>query len=104
VTLRPGVRFYHQDAANFYHYRLDETAIIPVAGPPRPHGPFYSSDYRLSAMRTMTYGLKVVWNASDALQFDAAYERYEMRGTDGVTPQSAYCQANIITVGAKFSW
>jgi hypothetical protein len=104
VTLRPGVRFYNQDAASFYHYRLDETAIIPVAGPPRPNGPFYSSDYRLSAMRTMTYGLKVVWNASEALQFDAAYERYEMRGADGVTPQSAYCQANILTVGAKFSW
>jgi hypothetical protein len=27
-----------------------------------------------------------------------------MRGTDGVTPQSAYCQADIVTVGVKFSW
>jgi hypothetical protein len=46
----------------------------------------------------------VVWNATEALQFDAAYERYDMRGSDGVTPQSAYCQADIVTVGAKFSW
>ena len=61
-------------------------------------------DLRLSAMQTYTYGVKIVWNATDTLQFDAAYERYDMRGNDGVTPQSAYCRANIFTVGAKFSW
>ena len=33
-----------------------------------------------------------------------AHERYEMRGKDGVTPQSAYCRANIITLGGKFAW
>lgn len=104
LILRPGVRFYDQSAANFYHYRLDGTAVVPVSGPPRPDGPFYSSDYRLSAMQTFTYGLKVVWSVTDRLQLDAAYERYDMRGTDNATPQSAYCSANIITVGAKFSW
>jgi hypothetical protein len=104
LIVRPGIRFYDQSAADFYHYRLDGTPIVPVAGPPRRDGPFYSSDYRLSAMQTFNYGLKIVWNATDALQFDAAYERYDMRGTDGVTPQSAYCSANIVTVGAKFSW
>jgi hypothetical protein len=104
VVVRPGIRFYTQSAADFYYYKLDGTAVVPVAGPPRTNGPFYSSDYRLSEMRTLTYGLKVVWNATEALQFDAAYERYDMRGTDGVTPQSAYCRANIFTVGAKFSW
>jgi hypothetical protein len=104
VIVRPGVRFYDQSAAKFYHYTLDGTSVVPVAGRPRPDGPFYSSDYRLSAMQTYTYGLKVVWSPSEALQFDAAYERYDMRGTDHVTPQSAYCSANIITVGAKFSW
>ena len=103
-VVRPGVRFYTQSAADFYYYKLDGTSVVPVGGPPRTDGPFYSSDYRLSEMRTLTYGLKVVWNATEALQFDAAYERYDMRGTDGVTPQSAYCRANIYTVGAKFSW
>jgi hypothetical protein len=102
--VRPGFRFYDQSAASFYHYRLDATAISPALGPPRPNGPFYSSDYRLSAFQTFTYGLKLIWNATDALQFDAAFERYEMRGTDRVTPQSAYCRANIITAGVKFSW
>ena len=104
VIVRPGIRFYNQNAADFYYYRLDGTSVVPTAGRPRPNGPFYSSDYRLSAMRTLTYGVKVVWNATEALQFDVAYERYDMRGTDDVTPQSAYCQANIVTLGARFSW
>jgi hypothetical protein len=103
-VVRPGGRFYHQSAADFYHYRLDGTSIVPVGGPPRRNGPFYSSDYRLSEMHTFTYGLKVVWSASDTLQFDAALEYYDMRGIDGVTPQSAYCQARILTLGGRFSW
>lgn len=104
LTLRPGFRFHDQNAASFYHYRLDGTSVVPVAGPPRPAGPFYSSDYRLSALRTTTAGLKLIWDLSAALQFDAAWERYAMRGTDGVTPQSAYCRAHILTVGARFAW
>ena len=104
LVLRPMVRFYDQNAANFYYYKLDGTSVVPAAGKPRENGPFYSSDYRLSAMQTLTYGLKMVWNVTEALQFDAAYERYDMRGTDGVTPQSAYCRADIVTVGGKFSW
>ncbi|HUR59254.1 MAG TPA: DUF3570 domain-containing protein [Opitutaceae bacterium] len=104
LILRPGVRFYDQSAAYFYHYSLDDTTVAPFSGPPRRNGPFYSSDYRLSAMQTFTYGLKVIFNATPALSFDAAYERYDMRGSDHVTPQSAYCRANIVTLGAKFSW
>jgi hypothetical protein len=104
LILRPGVRFYDQTAADFYYYDLDRTAIAPVGSRPRPNGPFYSSDYRLSEFHTFTYGLKTVWNITDALQIDAALERYAMRGTDHVTPQSAYSRANIITAGLKFSW
>ncbi|MBI4624858.1 MAG: DUF3570 domain-containing protein [Verrucomicrobia bacterium] len=104
AILRPAFRFYDQTAARFYHYNLDRTAVLPRAGPPRPNGPFYSSDYRLSAMQTFTSGMKIIWDATAAWQLDAAFERYDMRGTDGVTPQSAYCTANIVTVGAKFSW
>ncbi|MEO6246916.1 MAG: DUF3570 domain-containing protein, partial [Opitutaceae bacterium] len=104
VILRPALRLYEQSAANFYYYKLDGTSIVPVAGRPRENGAFYSSDYRLSAMRTATYGLKVIWNVTDAWQFDAALERYDMRGTDHVTPRSAYARANILTVGGRFSW
>lgn len=104
LILRPNLRFYDQGAAEFYYYRLDGTSVVPLPGAPRPAGPFYSSDYRLSAMQTFTYGLKAIWTATDALQFDVAFERYDMRGTDRVTPQSAYARANILTLGAKFSW
>jgi hypothetical protein len=104
LILRPSFRYYDQSAADFYFYRLDGTSVVPVAGPPRPNGPFYSSDYRLSALRTFTHGMKVIWNPTESLQLDLAFERYDMRGKDGVTPQSAYCRANIITAGAKFSW
>lgn len=102
-VLRPGLRFYDQSAADFYYYQLDATSIMPVrrAG---PGDPFYSSDFRLSAMRTYTYGLKAIWTAMDRLQLDIAFERYDMRGKDGVTPQSAYFSADIVTVGAKFSF
>ncbi len=104
LIVRPSVRFYDQTAADFYYYKLDGTAVVPSAGAPRPGGPFYSSDYRLSAMQTFTYGVKLICNLSEAWQFDAAFERYDMRGTDRVTPQSAYARANIITVGARFAW
>ncbi|MDP3072037.1 MAG: DUF3570 domain-containing protein [Opitutaceae bacterium] len=104
VILRPGLRLYDQRAADFYYYRLEGRPIVPVQGPPRPHGPFYSSDWRLSALRSVNYGVKLIWTVSAALEFDAAFEIYDMRGRDGVTPQSAYSRANILTLGAKFSW
>ena len=102
--LKPGLRFHDQGAADFYYYRLDGTSIVPVSGPPRSQGPFYSSDYRLSALRTYNYSLKAVWIASDRLQVDASIESYRMSGRDGFTPQSAYCRATLRTFGFKFSW
>lgn len=103
-VLRPSVRLYQQSAADFFYYRLDATNIVPTFGAPRTQGPFYSSDYRLSAMRTTTVGLKAIWRATSRLELDAAYERYEMRGRDGIVPKSAYAKADIITVGARFTW
>lgn len=101
--LRPGFRFYQQSAADFYYYRLDDTTIIPTRNR-SASGPFYSSDFRLSAFRSTNTGLKLIWNPTEALQFDAALERYDMRGRDGVTPQSAYIRATIVTLGARFAW
>ncbi|MEY2879159.1 MAG: hypothetical protein RLZZ15_1539 [Verrucomicrobiota bacterium] len=103
-VLRPWLRLYDQSAADFYHYQLDGTPIVPSPTGPRPGGPFYSSDYRLSALRTYTYGLKAIWQITDRFALDAALEQYAMRGRDGVTPQSAYCTARILTAGVKFSW
>lgn len=101
--LKPEFRFYDQSAADFYHYNLDTTAIVPTGGAPHA-GPYYSSDYRLSALRTYLYGLKVVWTPARRWQLDAAVEQYDMRGKDGVTAKSAYPRALILTGGVKFSW
>jgi hypothetical protein len=103
VVFGPTLRLYQQGAADFYHYNLDDTSIIPVRMP-TGSGPNYSSDFRLSAMRSVEYGLKLTWNPLDRLQFELAYKRYEMWGTDGVTPASAYPIAGIGTVGARFLW
>lgn len=103
--LRPGVRFYRQGAADFYHYDLNATAIVPPSDrPPDGSDPSYSSDYRLSELDTRTYGVKAIWEVRDGLRLDVAYERYEMRGRDGVTPRSAYPQADIVTAGLHVSW
>ena len=102
-TVSPELRLYVQGAANFYYYNLNGTEIVPTTIP-NPSGPSYSSDYRLSSLETSTYGVRATWNPRDWLQFDLAYDRYAMRGRDGITPQSAYPKANIVSIGARISW
>jgi len=103
VVLQPNLRYYQQQAAKFYYYNLDNTNIIPV-NVPTGTGVSYSSDYRLSQLRSYTYGLKVIWDIQRWVQVDAAFSKYDMQGMDGVTPQSAYARAKITTAGVKFSW
>lgn len=102
-ALIPSFRYFQQSAAEFYYTTLDGTAIEPVEVP-LPGGPFYSADYRLSKLYTTTLGLKVVYMASDRLNFDVAYERYRMLGRDSVTLPEAYPSANIITIGAHYAF
>ena len=101
--LTPSVRYYQQSAARLYIYDLDDTSIAPTKYP-FGAAPYYTSDFRLSAQEDFTYGLKLVWKPKDWIQLDAAYDHLAMRGTDGVTPQSAYPTAGITTVGVKFLW
>jgi hypothetical protein len=101
--LAPNLRLHDQGAASFYYYNLDETDITPT-GVPNAAGTHYSSDYRLSSLDAVTVGLKLILKMSDTVQMDLAYDRYAMRGRDGVTPQSAYPTANIMSAGARISW
>lgn len=103
LLLRPSFRYFVQDAADFYFLTLTGTNVTPN-DQPTGQTPFYSADYRLSALETLTYGLKAIWSMTDAWQFDAAIERYVMRGRDGVTSPYAYPDANIVTVGIKFTF
>jgi len=101
--LEPSVRLYRQTAASFYYYNLDDTPITPARSP-NGTGPYYSSDFRLSEEESVSCGLKATWKATAWVHVEASYERYAIRGLDGVTPQSAYPTANITTLGAKFLW
>ncbi|MCE9615138.1 MAG: DUF3570 domain-containing protein [Lentisphaerae bacterium] len=89
VVLRPAVRYYMQSAADFYG--------VWFTGDPA----YYSSDYRVSEFDSVNYGLKAIWSPNDRLSFDAAYERYDQQGQDGVTVQDAYTTANYIIVGMR---
>jgi len=97
------VRLYRQSAARFYYYNLDDTSVVPVRIP-QGLAPYYTSDFRLSAEDSVSYGLKATWKLSERLSLDASYERYVLRGRDGVTPASAYPTAGISNLGVKFTW
>src|SRR5262249_33648180 len=84
-------------AADFYATQFAGAPIID----PAPVPTYYSADYRLSQMETFTFGIEVSARITDWLTLDLAYKRYDMRGLDGVTSQSAYPKANIVTVGAR---
>ena len=97
VTVSPLFRFHTQTAASFYatHFPGDPTDPFSTIALPN----YYSSDYRLSALNTFTYGLQVSAKFGRHLSLDLAYKRYEMYGTDGVTAAAQYPKAHIITAG-----
>jgi hypothetical protein len=103
LVLRPTYRFYDQTQADFYRRDLTGTNIDPTSQP-MPTGPFFSADYRLSAFRAHTVGLKAIWDVTAQCQLDVAYEHYEMRARDGRTSPHMYPTASIVSVGVKFSW
>ena len=97
LIIRPKYRYYSQSAASFYILDLSGTPLEPgetLQGRP----PFYSSDYRLAKFDTHSYGLKIIYNLSERYSIDASFERYEMESKDD-TPQSAFADANVLTLG-----
>ena len=106
LTIAPMVRYYHQSEAYFYLLSFDSDPSPPDPGfPPNARIPqFYSADYRLSAFRSLTYGISLTLKLGRQFFFDAAYKRYDMQGLDGVTPQSSYATANIYTLGLRFHY
>lgn len=104
VRVAPFLRVYEQSAADFYRLSFDadpsDTENPNNAFVPR----YYSSDYRLSKLRTFTYGLGTTVRLRTGLFFDTAYKRYEMRGLDGRTASSNYPNANIWTLGLRLEY
>jgi hypothetical protein len=92
IVISPTFRYYVQNAADFYY-----TLVPDNNGLPR----FYSADYRLSEFQSFAAGLAITWRVQKHLSVDVSYLRYVMQGLDGVTSQSAYPAANVISIGLR---
>ena len=99
IIFEPYIRGYEQSAASFY--------AVTFTGQPFSADPagIHSSDYRLSELYTVDYGLQVTAVAvNDHLHFIVGYHRYAMYGLDGQTNSGMYPRANVYTVGLSVLW
>jgi Protein of unknown function (DUF3570) len=69
--LEPHVRYYHQGAANFFHYYL-------VGSDPLPE--YASADTRLAAFQAHTFGLKFGLPLNEGSEFNIRLEYYGQHG------------------------
>jgi hypothetical protein len=88
-VLRPMLRLYHQSEADFYSTRFE--------GDPQ----FYSSDYRISSLLSLGYGLKLIWTPTQRFSADVSADRYEQTGLDSVTAAAVYPSSTAITGGVR---
>lgn len=96
VLVSPLLRYHTQSAADFYatHFPGDPTDPITF-----PIPEYYSADYRLSDLHSITYGVLASIHLHNQVSIDLAYKRYIMKGTDGVTADDQYPKAHIWTAG-----
>jgi len=92
LVISPVFRFYYQSAASFYY------TLIPDYNN-RPN--YYSSDYRLSNLMTVAGGITISWRLQEHVSLDFSLMRYVMQGLDGVTSQSAYPSATVLSTGLR---
>jgi hypothetical protein len=90
----PLVRFHTQTAADFYNTHFPgDPGFSPIPE-------YFSADYRLSALDSLTYGVSLSARVQEHLSLEAAFKRYEMYGRDSITFEGQYPKANVFTVGA----
>lgn len=65
---------------------------------------YYSADYRLTELQTLTYGVSVMIELHEYVSLLLGYKRYDMQGLNGVTPQAMYPDAHIFTIGLNGKW
>lgn len=98
----PFIRYYHQNAADFFVRSLDGLPIGTPSANPDGSGINYSADYRLSSFNAISGGVRLRYQFNDMFSATAAYERYVMTGTGNSAdraPEQAYASANIWTFG-----
>lgn len=101
VMLSPMFRYHRQSEADFYGTSFPGDPSLPGAQLPDK---YYSSDYRVSALESFTYGATLSVRVHEHLSFELAYKRYEMFGTDSGTANDQYPKANVFTGGLTVWW
>ena len=103
LILSPFFRFYNQSAADFYYPSLTGTGI---AGHDDNYGapPHYSSDYRVSAFQSVSYGIGLDLKLNAKLGLNFKFERYEMAGRTEGTPSIFFPTAQVFSAGLKLTF
>lgn len=105
IQLIPFVRYYHQNAADFFVNSLDRLKLATPADDPDGSGPNYSADYRLSSFEAGSAGIRLRCELGGNVVHTAAFERYVMNGTGSdVAPPDSYPSANMVTVGLHLNF
>jgi len=103
VQLAPFFRYYQQTAADFFYNTLDEVEDVTTPEAyPTGNGPHYSADYRLSALSSLSLGIKARCQLTENIAVALTYENYAMNGRGTANeraPAAAYPTANIWTFG-----
>jgi hypothetical protein len=92
LVFSPGFRYYYQTEAHFY-----ATIFPDQNNPPQ----YFSSDYRLSEFQSFNLSADLTYRVQKHFAVDVSYSRYIMQGLDGVTSQTAYPCANVLSLGAR---
>ncbi|MEJ6719588.1 MAG: DUF3570 domain-containing protein [Akkermansiaceae bacterium] len=102
-NVSPYFRYYQQSGTDFYHSSLTGTGIDGHSGNDGK-GAHYSSDYRLSALDAITYGVQFSYSPVDEITIDLQLERYEMSGRDSTTPDIFFPSANVVSLGLQWEF
>ncbi len=103
LSVTPYFRYYQQSGADYYRPTLTNSGI-DGHGRNDGIGPFYSSDYRLSAFDAITYGFSASYELNDSLTLELQLERYEISGRNARTPDIFFPTANVISLGAQWTF
>jgi hypothetical protein len=103
--LQPHIRYYIQDAADFYKHDLVQGADVDAAG--NVLVKYASSDYRLAEFNSITLGLKYGFPVSDTSEFSTRAEIITQSTNDGnvrAGEETPDLTAFVIQANYSFKW
>lgn len=104
--LQPHIRYYQQDAAEFYTHNLELGADVdPTSG--AVNAGFVSNDYRLAESETVTLGLKYGLPLGNNSEFSMRAEIISQQVDDGLVPigeETPDLDAIVLQVNYSLLW